>query len=258
MEETTLQTLPAELRNRIYELALVKDERIEVKLYFDRTRTDKVISRIANYPSLLQTCRQIREEASPIFYGQNVFEIGRCGDYANIAQLARWLGKLSPSDVTLLRDVRIGAWPKRKHRVDRLMQYLAMKHVSIDRTVLRLDVSGSATDPNGTDAQSVPLETVPAEDDWESWEDDDEQSVKGSFAWEEMGAQLGAPISRRQRRVNAEREQLMAAEAQAERKAREKEEARMARQAASGRPRPKARPVKQESADVPEEDAAYH
>ena len=63
--------LPAELRNRIYEFVLVEDEPI---VLFDWNL------RCTDYrwqPKLLRTCKTIRSEAGPIFYGQNTFHYPR-------------------------------------------------------------------------------------------------------------------------------------------------------------------------------------
>lgn len=61
--KSTLFTLPAELRNRIYELALVtsdQDTRIRVRPQL-------------KFPGLLSTCRQARAEAHKIYWFQNKF-----------------------------------------------------------------------------------------------------------------------------------------------------------------------------------------
>ncbi|KXS99026.1 hypothetical protein AC578_6140 [Pseudocercospora eumusae] len=58
-----LLDLAAELRNHIYEYALIEDDAIT----FSR-------SKIAQ-PGLLRTCRQIREETRPIYYCRNDFVI---------------------------------------------------------------------------------------------------------------------------------------------------------------------------------------
>ena len=54
--------LPGELRNRIYRLCLVSEDHIIVT-----TTTFPE-------PRLLKTCKEIREEASTIYYGENQFE----------------------------------------------------------------------------------------------------------------------------------------------------------------------------------------
>lgn len=63
--------LPAELRNIIYELAVLKNHRILTTLDQIPDIPDDI------QPPLTQTCRQIREECLPIYYEQNVFVYGR-------------------------------------------------------------------------------------------------------------------------------------------------------------------------------------
>lgn len=58
----TLRTIPPELRNRIYAYTLVQEQPIELS-----TGSSK------NTSALLRTCRQIRQEASPMFYTANEF-----------------------------------------------------------------------------------------------------------------------------------------------------------------------------------------
>ena len=56
--------LPAELRNRIYRLALLEPDAIKIN-----------DSSTPQEPSLLSACRQIRQEAISIYYGENHFEL---------------------------------------------------------------------------------------------------------------------------------------------------------------------------------------
>lgn len=65
-QKSPLISLPAELRNEIYDLALThSDGPIDV------TSDEK-----PNEPALLATCVQIRTEATPIFYANNSFRFG--------------------------------------------------------------------------------------------------------------------------------------------------------------------------------------
>lgn len=61
--ESRLFVLAAELRNRIYELVLVEDE----KIWFNKKNFKQ--------PGLLCVNRQIRSEASPIYYHLNTFNV---------------------------------------------------------------------------------------------------------------------------------------------------------------------------------------
>lgn len=64
MEDSPLSRLPTELRNEIYHLALIEENPVLIN---SDTR------RVWRAPALLQTCRQLRAEASPVFLGNNAF-----------------------------------------------------------------------------------------------------------------------------------------------------------------------------------------
>lgn len=58
-----LQSLPAELRNRIYRETFNHDEPVTIT------------SNHFPEPALLRVCKQLRNEASPIFYGERTFKV---------------------------------------------------------------------------------------------------------------------------------------------------------------------------------------
>lgn len=60
-----LSKLPAELRNRVYELVLVHRREIKVNSR----------QRLRDHRAILQTCKKIRQEASKIYYTRNAFRI---------------------------------------------------------------------------------------------------------------------------------------------------------------------------------------
>ncbi|KAK5692717.1 hypothetical protein LTR17_025348, partial [Elasticomyces elasticus] len=67
----SLLGLPAELRNHIFELALVsKNARVSIYLQGGHFTPPS-----ATQPGISRTNRQLRQETLPIFYGQNAFEI---------------------------------------------------------------------------------------------------------------------------------------------------------------------------------------
>ena len=55
-----LFTIPSDLRNTCYEYALISSKRINIKLH-------------TKQPALLRTCRQLREEATVLYYTCNAF-----------------------------------------------------------------------------------------------------------------------------------------------------------------------------------------
>ena len=63
----SLATLPAEIRNHIFSLAVVQDQPLRATTFTKSFRTYA----IPGPPPLARTCRQIRDEVLPIFYGRN-------------------------------------------------------------------------------------------------------------------------------------------------------------------------------------------
>ena len=58
-----LLNLPGELRNRIYEFAVVQESELTIT------------AKGPGQPALLSTCRKIRREAGTLYYGKNVFSL---------------------------------------------------------------------------------------------------------------------------------------------------------------------------------------
>lgn len=65
MDNSPLTQLPAEVRNRIYELALITAKAVVISKH-ERSAPWQA-------PALLQSCRQIRKEGSWIYYSANIF-----------------------------------------------------------------------------------------------------------------------------------------------------------------------------------------
>lgn len=109
MDQSPLQKLPPELRNRIYELALLERLPIAVSTHGPNEK--------ATTP-LLQTCRQIRVEASAIYYSGNTFDIlpnYKETDASAICTsaydaLAKWLENMPLEARNALRRIRISNW----------------------------------------------------------------------------------------------------------------------------------------------------
>lgn len=105
MDNSPIASLPAELRNLIYELSLV--------------RTSSVVlaengTRLWRPPALLLCCSQIRAEASSIYYSGNDFLIIRrtigpsagSGEDINVA-LRSWLLALELENHALVRRIHL-------------------------------------------------------------------------------------------------------------------------------------------------------
>lgn len=71
MDQSPLSILPPELRNRIYDLTLVENDNITTNV----TPMYDTPSRLWKPPPILQSCRQLRAEALPVYYGSNTFVV---------------------------------------------------------------------------------------------------------------------------------------------------------------------------------------
>lgn len=119
MEASPLMKLPGELRNRIYELALFQASDITVFVsgvrphLFHPTETQNILS-------LMETCKDMRAEASPIFYQVNKFVLiakylgeRYTGDIKNPRNtqwergLNDWLDQLGPRNVKALSHIEV-------------------------------------------------------------------------------------------------------------------------------------------------------
>lgn len=68
----SLLDLPAELRNQIYQLAVVEKKPITVTQRIPHTFTTYYL-KPPERPALAQTCKQLQQEVLPVFFGQNTF-----------------------------------------------------------------------------------------------------------------------------------------------------------------------------------------
>ncbi|KAF2162642.1 hypothetical protein M409DRAFT_26883 [Zasmidium cellare ATCC 36951] len=98
-----LLTLPPELRNKVYTLTLIQPTAIQIS---ERSTAPSTAAQGATLhynrliePALLFSCRQIRFEALPIFYGENVFFT------ALKDAIAPWLLAIGPAKAGMVRHV---------------------------------------------------------------------------------------------------------------------------------------------------------
>ena len=104
-KESPFLKLPAELRNRIYEEALIRTKTVHLT-----TLEAKPSWRC---PDLLHTCQQLRSEASTIYYSGNTFRVlalKETNSYEDSEKscslaLVRWLHAMDRADRMLLRKV---------------------------------------------------------------------------------------------------------------------------------------------------------
>jgi hypothetical protein len=109
INDNMLLKLPAELRNRIYELALLEDGDIDTHTWCTPVDIPTLAISLSGLrpqkfynsePSLLLTCRQIRREGLPIFYGVNTFSVGILG-------CSEWLRGLTAEKRDMVKRVRV-------------------------------------------------------------------------------------------------------------------------------------------------------
>ncbi|KAK4497134.1 hypothetical protein PRZ48_011584 [Zasmidium cellare] len=75
---------PAEVRNRVYELALTRSRNLRLCNVHDLRKeyeTRMVLNSTRVFPSILRTCRKVHEEASSVLYGDNTFQLETCLDF---------------------------------------------------------------------------------------------------------------------------------------------------------------------------------
>ncbi|WPB01635.1 uncharacterized protein RHO25_006265 [Cercospora beticola] len=75
LTESLFSRLPAELRNKIWESALITEQCHEVIFTFERNAEITFSLTDKNATSLLMTCKQVRQECTNIFYHHNTFKL---------------------------------------------------------------------------------------------------------------------------------------------------------------------------------------
>lgn len=88
MDASPLGRLPAELRNRIYELVLTLPTTIEIDPTIPNDKRSKASSLLRSRPNvfaLVKTCRQVHSESNLMIYANNTF------DFSNVARPAKSL-----------------------------------------------------------------------------------------------------------------------------------------------------------------------
>ncbi len=65
-QSSRLLDLPPEIKNMIYEMVVIEDE---IKV----TEDTGWVALPQQEPAMLKVCQQIRDEATPVFYGANIF-----------------------------------------------------------------------------------------------------------------------------------------------------------------------------------------
>ena len=109
--------LPAELRNRIYALGLIYKRGIDTFTFARprrflnsnnwRYKANKVMRFHVQEPSLLRTCKEVRKEALPMFYGGNIFGHLMTMELDGRTQWQPWLLNLTSEKRRMLNTVHV-------------------------------------------------------------------------------------------------------------------------------------------------------
>ncbi|KAK4621953.1 hypothetical protein CLAFUW4_07499 [Fulvia fulva] len=95
-QQSRLLALPAEMRNKIYRFALVEEDAVRISPDV-----------IRSHSALLQVCRQMRQEASGIFYAEINFEATVAGYQAATLQTARWLQSIGTRNASTICHITV-------------------------------------------------------------------------------------------------------------------------------------------------------
>lgn len=99
-QDLTFLHLPAEIRLQIYELALPESHPYIIGRDYGHSTAD------IKYPGLLQTNRQLRFEAGPIFFGANTFIVD-IHSLKDLKRFCKWIRVLTDDIVSCIQDLRI-------------------------------------------------------------------------------------------------------------------------------------------------------
>lgn len=106
MDHSPLAKLPAELRNRVYELSLHHDKPFILTGSARRRKGTLVpLHKLREPYALLVTCRQIRKEATQLLYALNSFVVHGSRHDRKSQALRRFLGDIGESNTNALRHI---------------------------------------------------------------------------------------------------------------------------------------------------------
>ena len=95
--------LPAELRNRIYEFAVIESDPIDLIVCCCKHCPHMAI---VVQPAVTRASRQLREESLPIFYGQNLF-LGQAYEGYVPAKMIRWLRAIGAQNRSHIKNLYV-------------------------------------------------------------------------------------------------------------------------------------------------------
>ena len=112
MDASPLGRLPAELRNRIYELVLIFPTFIEIEpssQHAERPKAPELLGSNPNTFALVKTCKQVHSESSAIIYADNTFDFS---DWEQPSQSLRcfndFIHEIGLTNTAALRAIEFG------------------------------------------------------------------------------------------------------------------------------------------------------
>ena len=115
MDRSPLAKLPPELRNRIYDFTLTCDSPIKILCTTNpETRRLRAYSPIAarNHPlALTETCKQLHEECTQLFYAVNIFVFPASREENSLRFLDCFITTIGQKNALVLRSVLVHAIP---------------------------------------------------------------------------------------------------------------------------------------------------
>jgi hypothetical protein len=106
MDQSPFGTLPAELRNRVYEYLLDGGTKYHMKSHFNERGVAELKASLRGHPlALAQTCRITHEEYTPLFYSSNEFMIWGHVGAAVLKLFDTFTSIIGPRNTGALRDI---------------------------------------------------------------------------------------------------------------------------------------------------------
>lgn len=117
-QSTALMDLPAEIRNHIYELVLVKHAAIDISITIGKFDSfARRMSASCKQPALTRVSQALRRETLPMFYGENSFKINLaimlpepCYSRKFSDITIRWLCCIGATNRRLMNTIRIWSY----------------------------------------------------------------------------------------------------------------------------------------------------
>ncbi|KAK3628798.1 hypothetical protein LTR56_018417 [Elasticomyces elasticus] len=108
-EPKGLLALPAELREQIYELLVVKPRKCTITMLSNHDCFASEVS--ASQPAISYVCHQLRHETLATFYSNNIF-LAEVSDRTDLETALRWLSAIGELNVSRLRHLALCGWTR--------------------------------------------------------------------------------------------------------------------------------------------------